>query len=346
MMPLTKPSMKPLRSLHAVAATAVVAVVVAAGIAIAAGPEDMLGKAAPAFPAVGGLQTRAGKDPIAALRGRVVLLVFMDSRNGQCTDGIGDFNKIHDTFGPRGLTFLGVTAEEKDTLEPWLKNNKAKFGCVMIDTKTDEDLKRKYPIPGQPWSFLIDADGVIRAHGQPRNLDLKNLAAPYFEKVTKPPELPATLADAQKLLDDGTWAAAKSSLQASIDGSKLDKIDLAWAKGTVSYIDRRRPQVLAEAAELEKKGRWWDAWDVATDYQRRFEGMEGCDAAKAQCEAIRKNPAAADDLKNGDDVVKAKDFLKAGKTPAAKLILERISKIKGSRFADRAKQILATMPAK
>lgn len=337
------------RSLHAgsiarFATTA--AIVLVAGIALAAGPEDMLGKPAPVFPAVGALQTRAGKDPLTALRGRVVLLVFMDSRNGQCTDGIGDFNKIHDTFGPKGLTFLGVTAEEKTTLEPWLATHKAKFGCVMIDTNTDERLKREYPIPGQPWAFLIDAEGTIRLHGQPRNLDLRTLAEPYFAKVTKPPELPASLADAQKLLDDGTWAAAKASLQTSVEGGKLDKIDLAWAKGTVSYIDRRRPQVLAEAAALEKKELWWDAWDVSADFQRRFEGMEGCDVAKAQCEAIRKNPAAADDLKNGDDVVKAKDFLKAGKTPAAKLILERISKIKGSRFADRAKQILVTMNAK
>jgi hypothetical protein len=111
-------------------------------------------------------------------------------------------------------------------------------------------------------------------------------------------------------------------------------------------VDRRRPQVLAEAAELETKTFWWDAWDVYTDYQRRFEGMEGCDVAKAKTDEIRKNPAAADDLKNGDDIVKAKDFAKAGKTPAARLILERISKMKGTRFADRAKQVLTTLPAK
>jgi hypothetical protein len=220
-----------------------------------------------------------------------------------------------------------------------------KFGYVLVDTKTDEQMKRDWPAPGFPYGFLIDPEGIVVWHGHPQNLTPEKIQ-PYLANVSQAPELPATLAEAQKQLDAGTWSAAAKTLQADLDGGKLDKIDAGWARDTITWIAKRRARAFPDAANMESKGWWWDAWHAYDDFPRRFEGMEGTEEAKAKADVIRKNPEAAEDLKNGDDFWKAKGFFEAGKAAPARLILERLSKMKNTRIADRAKELLTKLPAK
>ncbi|MCG3136023.1 MAG: hypothetical protein HMLKMBBP_03818 [Planctomycetes bacterium] len=316
--------------------------------ALAQDPLDIVGKPATPFAAVDVVGARAPKHPIRPIddfRGRCLLLVFIDTRNGRVAEAVPALNKLVDSLGARGLTVLAVSEEERAPVETWTTFKKPKFGTARVDTATIEMLRKAYPYPGMPWGFVIDPDGVVRWAGHPQGLAEKDVT-PHLERVSKPPELPATLADAQAAFDDGRFAAARTLLSAAADSGKLDRTDAKWARDTVAWIDRRRPVHFAEIAELEAKAWWWDAWERYTDFQRRFEGLDLCAEAKAKAEAIRKDPKAAQDLTDGDDYTKAVGFAKEGKLSPARLILERLSKLKNSRFGARAKDALAALPAK
>ena len=338
------------RALRAAAAAA--AVFAVGAVSLAENPKGAKidpPKPVKTFAVTAQLNTKPARDPIVALRGRVVLLTFTSTYYERCAAAVPDMTTLNDRLGPRGLTHLQVfMEEEKPAVEAWLKTNGVTWGAVITDTEVKEKLiQREYPMPGFPWTYVIDANGMLVLHDHPQGLKEDTLA-PLLDATYTAPVLPAAFAEAQAALDAGLWAKARTTLQAAIDGGKLSKVDAGWAKGTIKWIEMRRPKVLAEAEALLAKGWTWDAWWTWDDYTRKFEGLEGCDVAKQKAEAARaiKDPAAIQDLTNGDDIAKAKDYIAKAKFPPARLILERISKLKTTRFAERAKDLLTTLPPK
>lgn len=311
-----------------------------------------VGQQAKEFPATDTFGIPATKNPLKLLKGRVVLLTVFQSWYSSCADAVPDINGVYDKWGPKGLTVLAVGEQERKTVEPWIAEKGVRFPWALIDTPTAEKFKRDWPAPGQPWSFLIDVDGKIVWQENPRNLQNRNVfkpgtMEPLLAATTQAPVLPKALAEHQKLLDDGLWAAAKKALSTAAAEAKLEKADAGWAKGTSEWIQSRHDKWMADIEALGKKGWWWDAWEMANDFPRRFEGMEGAEAAAAKAAEIRKVPEAAKDLAQGDDVAKAKGLIGEKKHQNARLILTRISKeAKGTRHAERAQEMLEKLPAK
>ena len=337
-----------MKTLHAALAVAFVAAVASAQDA-GGPPVGQIGKQ---FTATDTLNMRPTKNPLKSLKGRVVLFTAFQTWYEKCGDAVPDINGIHDKYGPSGLTVLAFGEQERKTVEPWMAEKGVKFSWALIDTPTAEQFKRDWPYPGQPWSFLMDASGKVVWQGNPRNMQNRNVfkpgtLEPLLEAVTQAPFLPKSLAAQQTLLDDGLWAAAKKSLDAAVAEGKLDKADTGWAKGTSDWIERRRAAFLPDAEALCKQGWWWDAWEMMNDFPRRFEGMDGADAAKAKAAEIRATPDALKDLTQGDDVAKAAALIAAKKGQNARLILSRITKeSKGTRHAERAQELLEKIPPK
>lgn len=308
-------------------------------------------KAAKGFKTTTTIKVPPGKSALLALRGRVVLMTIVETYNQRCADAVPDMNALHDKLGPRGLTLLALFhEEEKDAVEKWIATTGFKGAAAIVDTEPfEKTIQREYQAPGYPWSFLIDAKGALVRHDHPSGYQ-DMWIEPLLDAATQPPLLPESLADAQKELDGGAWAKAKAALQAALDGGKLSKPDQGWAKGVQRWIESRRAKTIPEAEKMAADGAYWDAWWTFDDYTRRFEGMEGVDVARAKADEIRasKEKAVTDDLVIGDDIAKAKDYL-AKKTKqgndTARTILTRISKLK-SRYAERAAELLATVPPK
>jgi hypothetical protein len=329
-------------------------VVLVASLAFAENPKGAKyepPKPAKSFRTSATVKVPPGKSALLALRGRVVLLTIVETYNTRCADAVPDMNGLHDRLGPRGLTLLALFhEEEKDAVEKWIATTGFKGSAAIVDTQDFEKvIQREYQAPGYPWSFVIDAKGALQRHDHPSGLQDAWLE-PYLDEATQPPLLPETLADAQKELDAGAWAKAKAALQAARDGGKLSKVDAGWAQGVSRWIELRRSRTIPEGDKLEAEGWHWDAWWVFDDFTRRFEGMEGVDVARQKADAIRASTdkAVEEDLKQGDDLVKAKEHL-AKKTKqgneAARFTLTRMTKLK-TRFGERAAELLATVPPK
>lgn len=116
-----------------------------------------VGQRAPAFEVPGG----RGNIKLADLKGKVVYVDFWASWCAPCKQSFPWMNDMQAKYGPRGLQIIGVTVDKKrEDADKFLTGTPAKF-AVAYDTtgKVAESYKPK----GMPTSFLIGADGVVRA---------------------------------------------------------------------------------------------------------------------------------------------------------------------------------------
>jgi len=325
------------------AATVVVTAVAVAtvlGTAQVAGAEDE--PTVPDVVAVGVVNMDATKHPISALDGRLVLLTFFAPWSERCVAALPHLTKTQNKWGGHGLSVLSVAEGSLDEIQPWTEEHGVEFVCAALPTLEYDRLKNALSVPGLPHAALISPDGKIVWSGHPQALKDRGIQ-PHMKGIrTPPPRLPEALAAQQKLFEAGTWAAARQSLVAARDG--LDKISKRWADGLIEFVDARRASWLTQAEGYVSEGRYWDAWDMYTDFGTRFLGMEGVDDASVRAKALRDDAAARKDLAAGDDIVKAKELIEKGRPRPAQLVLRRVLKqAKGTVHAERAQSLLDSM---
>lgn len=116
-----------------------------------------VGKPAPAFDLPGTPQ----KVRLADLKGRVVYVDFWASWCGPCKQSFPWMNEMQAKYGARGLSVIGINLDQKrEDADKFLAATPAKFGILFDPTGK---VAEKYQPKGMPTSFLIGADGVVRA---------------------------------------------------------------------------------------------------------------------------------------------------------------------------------------
>ncbi len=96
------------------------------------------------------------------LRGKVVFIDFWATWCGPCRMEMPHIEKLFQEFkGNNGLAFLGASNEEKNTVTGFLKKNDYNFPIVLVNA---EDARGKFKVTSIPAGFVIDAEGIIRAH--------------------------------------------------------------------------------------------------------------------------------------------------------------------------------------
>ncbi len=117
-----------------------------------------VGKPAPVFdlPAAGAPNVR-----LADLKGRVVYVDFWASWCAPCKQSFPWMNEMQAKYGPKGLTIVGINVDRKrEDADKFLSGTPAKF-TVGFDTAGK--VAEAYQPKGMPTSYLIDANGVVRA---------------------------------------------------------------------------------------------------------------------------------------------------------------------------------------
>lgn len=132
--------------------------VAAVALAFTAGVSAQeVGKRAPAFDLPGApKQVR-----LADLKGRVVYVDFWASWCAPCKQSFPWMNDMQAKYGPRGLSIVGVTVDKKrEDADKFLASTPAKF---LVGFDTTGKVADVYKPAGMPTSFLIGADGIVRA---------------------------------------------------------------------------------------------------------------------------------------------------------------------------------------
>ena len=146
----------------AVVVVAVVIVLAASlGKSTSAGGNVLVGKVAPPF-ALKSLQSGAPIRSAAALPGKVTVVNFWNDWCIPCREeqpALAAITKAH--AGDPRFAFLGVVHDERSmsAIEQYVKDNKITY---PLATDTDSRMALDYGVTGQPETFVIDANGVVR----------------------------------------------------------------------------------------------------------------------------------------------------------------------------------------
>jgi thiol-disulfide isomerase/thioredoxin len=95
-------------------------------------------------------------------RGKVVFIDFWATWCGPCRMEMPHIEKLFQELkGNTDLAFFGASNEDQKTVEGFLKKNKYSFPIVLVNA---EDARTKFKVTSIPAGFVIDREGIIRAH--------------------------------------------------------------------------------------------------------------------------------------------------------------------------------------
>jgi thiol-disulfide isomerase/thioredoxin len=130
---------------------------VAATLEQLANPESMAGQSAPDA-VLTGLDGKTFK--LSDLRGKVVFLDLWATWCGPCRMEMPHLEKLHKELGEQ-VAFVAASSEEQTVIEAFLTRTPYTMRIVRIG---EDDARLKFKAVSIPTGFVIDKEGVIRAH--------------------------------------------------------------------------------------------------------------------------------------------------------------------------------------
>ncbi|MEP6607830.1 MAG: TlpA disulfide reductase family protein [Burkholderiaceae bacterium] len=95
------------------------------------------------------------------MKGQVVYVDFWASWCAPCKQSFPWMNEMQAKYGPRGFTVVGINVDQKrEDADKFLNATPAKFA---VGYDTTGKVAEVYQPKGMPTSFLIGADGKVRA---------------------------------------------------------------------------------------------------------------------------------------------------------------------------------------
>ncbi|OGG46513.1 MAG: hypothetical protein A3F84_19715 [Candidatus Handelsmanbacteria bacterium RIFCSPLOWO2_12_FULL_64_10] len=128
-------------------------------------------KVAPEITLASSLNSPA-KLSLAGARGKVVLLEFWATWCPPCRASIPHLQKLHDTYGKRGLLIISVTNEDEKTVQAFVKAHRMTFPVGIDD---GDKTMTTYGIESIPTAFLIDRTGKVVWEGHTMALTEKEV---------------------------------------------------------------------------------------------------------------------------------------------------------------------------
>ena len=98
---------------------------------------------------------------LPATEGRVLLVDFWASWCAPCKASFPALAQLHSSYGPRGVTIVGVSVDEKaDACAAFVKRHAPPFAIVRDQA---HKLVSAVKVPAMPTTFIVGRDGRVRA---------------------------------------------------------------------------------------------------------------------------------------------------------------------------------------
>jgi peroxiredoxin len=107
------------------------------------------------------LRDMSGKKvSLSGLKGSVVLLDFWATWCPPCRSSMPGLERLHKTYGGRGLTVLAISMDEGgwDNVKSFMDENRITFSVLQ----GTEEVSTKYLVRMIPAVYLVDKQGIIR----------------------------------------------------------------------------------------------------------------------------------------------------------------------------------------
>ncbi len=122
-------------------------------------PDSMAGEAAPD---ISFTDLEGNRLDLSDFRGKVVFLDFWATWCGPCKMEMPHLQTLHDELGGTGeVVFLAASSEDQATIKSFIKKYGYTFKVVQVAA---QDAAGKYGATSIPAGFVIDRQGVIKAH--------------------------------------------------------------------------------------------------------------------------------------------------------------------------------------
>jgi len=136
------------------------ATLLAGSFTVNAAPADWVGKELPSL----------GVDYLGTApeyKGKPVIVEFWATWCPPCRASIPHLNEVNKKFKEKGLVIIGVSDEDKKTVEEFRKTVPMEYNVALDKTGK---LGEKFGITGIPHAFVVGKDGKIAWQGHPMEL--------------------------------------------------------------------------------------------------------------------------------------------------------------------------------
>lgn len=126
-----------------------------------------------------------------ALAGRPVLLEFWATWCPPCRASIAHLNQLNAKYHGRGLEIVGVSDEDKSTVERFRARTPMNYAVALDAGQT---LASEFQVRGIPAAWLLDREGRIVWSGHPMQLDeqtIERVLPADPSRAEQPPRAPA-----------------------------------------------------------------------------------------------------------------------------------------------------------
>jgi peroxiredoxin len=117
-----------------------------------------IGSPAPPFsaPALTGEPLR-----LSELRGNIVVLNFWATWCVPCEIEMPELQALHENWQAHNVQVIGINiGEERAAIDAWLSSRQITFPLLL---DASQSISQQYQLRGQPMTFVIDRQGIIRA---------------------------------------------------------------------------------------------------------------------------------------------------------------------------------------
>lgn len=119
---------------------------------------------------------------------KAYLIEFWATWCPECDKAVPKLSEIQANYGDSGLSVVGISTEEKEVVEDYVKSEASDIGysiAIDKDQKSAMAYMAKFGLEGIPASFLVDMQGKIVWVGHPADPALKQELAKLFPPSTK-----------------------------------------------------------------------------------------------------------------------------------------------------------------
>jgi len=273
-------------------------------------------------------------------RGKMVLVDFWATWCGPCVRSMPKLKETYEKYKAQGLVVLGVSMDDGPALPARFCSER---GIPWPSIMDQNGISRNWGVTTIPHMFIISPDGVVLWTGHPALADkeIEDAMKAHPPRRVDPKTLTSareTLAGVDAALSDNKpmlaiRAMAKIPEQASLDPEFRTKLT-----ETQSKLDAQTDKMLSEVDTLVVDGKYGDAADRLRDLIRSAPGTPVAIKARAQLEALSKDPGAQEAMGRAD----REDKAAAAFTIAQKLVTDKKDDLAYARFKDIARDFSDT----
>jgi peroxiredoxin len=278
------------------------------------------------FEQVGGVDR---VETVAALKGRVVLLVFFDSSYPACDREAPKLEELWKEYRERGLVLIGVSGESTEKLQAFVEKHRTSYPVLSAPLAL-----RNYAIDGYPTKYLVAPSGKIVA-SENTNVTAAMIEEQLASAVAYP------LLDYSKKFDPClAHLKARDLVRASTELTRLEKEDGQdgeHARVLIAWIEEQGQKRIARADAARERGDVFEARDLLASIDREFPPKYDCTKeGKERLRALREDKetkkvlAAENDWKLALNAERDKNYPKA-----ASLYMKCAKATAGTKFAER-----------